>query len=280
MSNPTDDQQLPERPSVRQGKLEALVWELAHVFVGHEGHMDVSMARHLGRSCAAVIGHRVPENNVQNTLTQYAGERLNDKLIERLSWQLAARVADLRAGPLLRAAVPVGVGWHMLEIYGLVHDEKRGKTGYATTLFCRYGQLAGYRLEQWFSERYLAFLSYEVLGFGRRLEYDADEPTHLLGLRAWTYMSEREGQLNLGNWDNDSSSRRRNQGMLKRRLRFSVDVDRLKEERAHEYSCTRNFDHYCADCPIRPDQCEASIHRDPLAAEPAVHNEPGGGRTG
>ncbi len=269
-----DLQDLPPRPKLRHDKLEELVDQLAGRLADyHARQLDVHFARQLGKSLATILGHKVPENNVQNTLTQYAGEQLNDKLIERLSWQLAARVDALRAGPLLRVATPRGVGWHVVEIYQLVPDVQKDRQGYQVTLFCRFGPLAGYRLVQWFSTGYLSYLAYQVLGFSRRLVMEPDEPTWLLGLRAWTFMVDREDKLELQTWDNDSNSRKRNQEMLKLRMRFVIDLDRVPDEREHEYSCTRKFDHYCSACPVLPAECNASIHRDPLILAATAHNQ-------
>jgi hypothetical protein len=177
-------------------------------------------------------------------------------------------------GPLLRQTKIAGEGWHLLEIRALTPSVKSGKSGHTCEMYVLSGQLAGQTLRPWLGSRFFGFLAYEALGYSRRRTYEYEEQ-QLIGLQCWGFLRESADQTELAGWAKDAGTTKHNRTIAKLRMRFDVDTASMTEQRAAQYACPNEHEHYCHECPVTVSQCPASFHRNHLhelnVAHTALH---------
>ncbi len=256
--------ELPAPPKLNWKRQSKLYQQLFARLWRYRGQtLGADELRHIGHACASILGPRVPEIHVQDTVVQYAGSRLNPSVVDQLARQLSFRLDDLITSPLMRTTKIAGEGWHLIEIYRLDPQDKFGKMGLTAKFYVLSGQLAGQYLTPWFNENLLSYLAYQALGFSRRRPYEY-EPHLLIGLRCWAYLREKEEQTEIVAWEDNALTDKHNKPILKLRLRFGIDTGLMDELRAQQYSCPSGFDHYCHECQVTANKCVASPLRDHL----------------
>lgn len=252
----------PKLPKVDLAQLETLHLDFFRMFQRHIGQpLEGGLCRRLAMNIHYALDSD-PEAVFQ-TLMQYQGRELSTYWCRLLSWQLVGRRAELQAGPLQLFEHPIRDEWVPMEILSLRPCIWRtDQNGQYLDFHCLSGHPAGHTLSKKFPENWLAWLAYRI-GYSRRLRYEY-EPEEMTGLRFWGYLRavEDSEELDFDEWDVDRQCKQYNQRILKRRRRFDVDLDRMTETQAEEYSCPFDHDHYCSECTRSVTECMASMNRE------------------
>lgn len=205
--------------------------------------------------------------NLFETLLQYAGRRVDDRLKDMISRQLAARMKELEHGPIQMFSDPVISEWVPMEVFRVVECPWRDNAlGCRLKLYCLSGRPAGSFLYKKFPESWMAYFAYR-LGFSRRVQYDYNL-SHFIGLRFWGYVVSVElsdGKLDFEDWKLDSGMSKHNKTIIAKRTRFDIDPDKL----GVNSSCAFDFDHYCHECPKSIHSCIAVPNRERTYAGPS-----------
>lgn len=216
--------------------------------------------------CSSVRPFVALDSEVAQTILQYEGRVLSARASQVIVRQLAARIDDLRKGPLQPFERPIRDEWVPMEVERMEPCLwKEEDEGYILHLFCLAGHPSGHLLQKKVPETWLAWLAYQI-GFSRRLPYTY-EPEMFIGLRFWGYLlaeeSEGHGILNFEKWDISPALRKYNRVIILRRSRLDLGLDDYDEEgRKLIHSCPFDFEHYCSDCSVDVNDCVASYNRD------------------
>jgi hypothetical protein len=212
--------------------------------------------------------------NLKKTLLQYEGFRLSSLFIVRLSRQLAANIGRL-SNHIIQAYTSqisvAGVAVEILDVREIASDDNTNKS--LLTLYCLTGNPAGTTVQTTVSDKYLAYLAYEVLGFNRILEYSNSHKETVIGLRAIIdIVCDTQNNVLIENWQEHKELKDHNYRILCKRLRLDIE-DKGKpnspRQRALEIAtCDFDLTHYCSKCTHHSGECIAApvrlLHGDRL----------------
>jgi hypothetical protein len=254
------ESRLPPLPRIGVTKLEKLHGAFLRLVRGFEG-------KELAGDDCYVLGEMIgrflrgcDSDLVFQTLLQYSGRVLNDRLMDLLGRQFVARLKELRAGVLQPFSAPVRDEWVPMEVFetrACVWQDT--KPGIILKLYCLAGHPAGHFLEKKVPERWLAYLAYKI-GFTVRTQYDYN-PFNFVGLRFWGYLLAQEPPrdfLDFEDWKIDGSMKKHNKTIIAKRMRFDID----EEKRGAICSCAFDYDHYCSECAQSIHTCIAAPSRE------------------
>ena len=252
-------------PRIRLGHIDAGQQAIHGALAGYGGKLlTAERCRRLSHTAYYLLNLPTGWDNIFQTVLQLEGRTVDAELARRLSRQLAARADELAGGPIQLFDKVTQAEWVPLEIMELRPAVwKAGRAAQQPRLHCLAGRPAGAMLTRKVPESWLPAMAYQI-GFSRRFQY-RDEPRDLLGLRLWADLRPDErnpGEYTFEAWDTDAHLLKANKRIIKLRLRFELDLSRLREDRLVAYDCPFGLDSECYDCTLSVSDCPAAPNRD------------------
>ncbi len=259
------EQELPPVPRMKLGGLLATQQALYSSFCNHLG--DELLPHKLPGLCQRIVltlGWGGSPDHIMETLRQFGGRKLDQKLAYQLSFLFSSREGELHRGPIVVVESFVTPEWIAVEIRGVEEvgfQTKHGvKPGVEFTMLIMTGHLAGQVVQRRFPTSWLAYLAYQV-AFSRRLRYDYN-PKHFLGLRFWGYVDPNVGQewrftdVAIGPSPKDPESKTKPGGEL---LKHNRQIVKLRTRfDFNKAECPYEYPHECFDCTVEKCNCIAS----------------------
>ena len=255
---------LPRLPVNRLGALDRAHKELQRACARHIGApLDRESCRKIALTAHFLVEQEtLSVDMLYQTLLQYEGRVLTNEWCDLVTRQIVARASELGM-PLQLFERPIRDEWVALEVHNAEQCAWRDTSaGVLLTFYCLTGHPAGHRLSKKFPESWLAWLAYRI-GYSRRLPYDYDY-TQLIGLRIWAFLLRaQQGRtgLDFEEWKIDPRVKKTNQSILRKRMRFEVDLSRIPDSQLEDYTCPFEYEHYCSECQQTDNVCVASYHR-------------------
>lgn len=273
---------LPKLPRNKLENLDAAhadAVDMFHKFIDEP--LTATLCKRLAHNLHFALKNSPNPDRIFQTLMQYENKVLTNKWCNLLARQLIARKDELDIGVLHLFDTPTRDEWVALEAYSVEHCPWRnGQAGVQVTFYCLTGHPAGHLLKKKFPEPWMAWLAYQI-GYSRKLPYDYDVE-RFVGLRFWGYLTTSDRnplELDFEDWRVDPKMKRSNLAILRRRMRFEVDLDSVRENTIGQYSCPFDKDIYCSECRCTIWECNASYNRERVyVGRPVLDREPSGHR--